>query len=89
MKMRVFKASDWLILWWEILKPIKSLREFQDSKRQRDREAWAPDLKFGGPEFKSRSDHQLNLFQIFPALFHWPWKPQRGAVNERQVFLYI
>ena len=33
-KTRVLKASGWLMLWWEILKPIKSVREFQDSKRQ-------------------------------------------------------
>ena len=25
--------------------------------------AWAPDLKSGDPEFKSRTDHQLDLFQ--------------------------
>ena len=26
----------------------------------------APDLKSGDPEFKSRSDHQLDLFQVVP-----------------------
>ena len=32
--------------------------------RQRDRVIRAPDLQFGGPEFKSRSDRKLDLFQI-------------------------
>ena len=26
----------------------------------------APDLKSGNPEFKSRPDHQLDLFQVVP-----------------------
>ena len=34
--------------------------------RQRGRVVRAPDLKSGDPEFKSRPDHQLDLFQVEP-----------------------
>ena len=31
----------------------------------------APDLKSGDPEFGSRSDHQLEVFQVVPGLTPW------------------
>ena len=34
--------------------------------RQRGRVVRVPDLKSGDPEFKSRSDHQLDLFEVVP-----------------------
>ena len=34
---------------------------------QRDRAVRAPDLQFGGPEFKSRTDRQLDLFSVLPS----------------------
>ena len=34
---------------------------------QRDRAVRAPDLQFGGPEFKSRTDRQLDLFSVVPS----------------------
>ena len=30
----------------------------------------APDFKSGDPEFKSRSDHYMDLFEVVPALAH-------------------
>ena len=35
--------------------------------RQHGRVVRAPDLKSGGPGFKSRSDHYLNLFSVVPS----------------------
>ena len=37
-------------------------------KRQRDRMVRALNLKFGDTGFKSRSDHQLDLFHAVPGL---------------------
>ena len=36
------------------------------SRRQRGRVVRTPDLKSGDPEFKSRADQLLNLFQVVP-----------------------
>ena len=36
-------------------------------RRQHGRVVRAPDLKSGGPGFKSRSDHYLNLFSVVPS----------------------
>ena len=37
------------------------------ARRQHGRVVRAPDLKSGGPGFKSRSDHYLNLFSVVPS----------------------
>ena len=37
------------------------------TRRQRGGVARAPDLQFGGPEFKSHPDRYLNLFPVVPS----------------------
>ena len=40
-------------------------------RRQRGRVVRVRDLKFGDPEFKSHSNHQLDLFQVVPGSTPW------------------
>ena len=61
---------------WILPKPLTFKMDFFGVettlwRRQRGRVVRASDLKSGDPEFGSRSDHLLDLFQVVPGSTPW------------------
>ena len=54
------------LTFWFKTEVLNSYFKVSKKRRQRSRMVWAPDLKSVDLEFKSRPDHQLNLFQVVP-----------------------